>query len=288
MNLTSLANVRAWVNSQSNTDDALLQRMITACSYIILTYLQRPDFVRTSFTELRDGVGNARMMLRNWPVIAVSSVSAGACGYNFYAGQNIPVSANNIPVSQGLGQPGYVLQPWDGSSAGKPQTITLTGYLYPRGNSNVQFVYSAGYCVVGEARTVPAVSGPYTLTPNAPYGPWAQDDGVSYATGAALTKVASNPAQGQYSIAQDATTAVVIYTFNAADASTAILLNYSFVPTAIEQACIEWVGERYRYKSRIGQTAQSIQGAETNSFSLKGMPDFIEVALNPYRKAFPI
>jgi hypothetical protein len=74
-NLTYLANVRSWVNSQSSTDDALLNRLIAEASRTILNYLQRADIGLTSVTEIISGRGERRIQLRNWPVIAVNSVS---------------------------------------------------------------------------------------------------------------------------------------------------------------------------------------------------------------------
>ena len=53
---------------------------------------------------------------------------------------------------------------------------------------------------------------------------------------------------------------------------------------AINNACIEWVAERYRYRTRIGQSAQTVAGQMTASYSLKDMPDFIRASLDPYRR----
>ena len=51
----------------------------------------------------------------------------------------------------------------------------------------------------------------------------------------------------------------------------------------IEQACIEIVAERYRYRSRIGQVSQSLGGQETASYKLDALTDVIKTRLNPYR-----
>ena len=80
----------------------------------------------------------------------------------------------------------------------------------------------------GEAGTVPGSSA-YTGTgANAAAG---QDDyGVVYAaTGLPLTKVASSPSGGQYSVAAGA------YTFNSADSSKSVLISYTYTITGIGQ-----------------------------------------------------
>ena len=68
---------------------------------------------------------------------------------------------------------------------------------------------------------------PPTCTPAVPSGgTWAQDMGVQYSSsGLPLYQVASAPAQGQYSVSAG------IYTFNAADASTALTFCFLYTMT---------------------------------------------------------
>ena len=80
----------------------------------------------------------------------------------------------------------------------------------------------------GEAGTVPATST-YTVTA-ANSATWVDDAGVIYAaTGLPLTKVASGPTVGQYSVSAG------VYTFAAADASAAVLLNYTYTVSVAGQ-----------------------------------------------------
>ena len=88
---------------------------------------------------------------------------------------------------------------------------------------------------------------------------------------------AGTPSTGQYNVSSG------VYTFAAADAGAAVLVSYGFIPAAINNACIEWVAERYRYRTRIGQSAQTVAGQQTASYSLKDIPDFIQASLDPYR-----
>lgn len=80
------------------------------------------------------------------------------------------------------------------------------------------------------AASVPAVST-YTITVTPPSsGTWATDLGVRYSsTGIALTRVASAPTLGQYTVAAG------VYTFATADASAAVLISYEYTATSTSQ-----------------------------------------------------
>jgi hypothetical protein len=270
--LTTLDNVKAWANVSSSNDDLLLTRLIGSASRGILSYLQRPTLFQNVFSDVYDGVGNSRQILRHWPVLSVASVTVD---YQTIVQYQVPQQPTPYYTQYGCG---WVLEPWDGYPPGRPQAVDLRGFRFCRGNSNVQIVYTAGFVVQNEAQTVPA-SSVYSVAVNAPNGNWAVDQGVTYASsGTALTPVASAPAQGQYSVAAG------LYTFNAADASQAVLISYSYIPSDIEDACITLVGERYSYKNRIGTVSKSLGGQETVSYSQKDMPDFIKTTLRPYRR----
>jgi hypothetical protein len=71
-----------------------------------------------------------------------------------------------------------------------------------------------------EAGSIPATTT-YTVTVTNS-ATWTIDLGVLYTNGNAFTKVASAPTAGQYSVAAG------VYTFAAADASTAVLISYEY------------------------------------------------------------
>jgi hypothetical protein len=274
--LAALADVKTWLSGSSGigtSDDALLARLITDVSGAITAYLGRPSLTPRAFTERLDGDGKTRLYLRRYPVLAINSL---VIGHRAIAAAAAPAAGS------ALGENGYLLEPWDGLPPGRLQALDVFGTWFHKGRQNVVVSYSAGYAVTGESATVPAASGPYTVTAAAPFGPWASDNGVAYANGAALTAVAGNPAAGQYSIAGG------IYTFAAANAGANVLIGYGYIPAAIDNACIEWVAERYRYRTRIGQSAQTVQGQQTASYSLKDMPDFVRASLDPYRSVIGV
>jgi hypothetical protein len=262
--LTTLANVKAWAGVTTSNDDTLLTRLVGSASRFILSFLQRPSLFQCAFSDVYDGVGNRVQILRHWPVLSISSLTIG-----------IQIISAAPSPSTGYGC-GYVLDPWDGFPPGRPQALTLRGYDFYRGLSNVQVTYTAGFAVQNEAQTIPGT--PFQVAVNAPNGNWAVDQGVTYANGTLLTPVSANPAQGQYSVAAG------VYTFAAADSGQGVLISYSYIPSDIEDACIQLVGERYKYKDRIGQMSKTLGGQETVSFSQKSMPDFVREQLQPYKR----
>lgn len=299
-NLTNLANVKQWVNQTLTTDDVLLNRLIAEASRTTLNFLQRPDIGETSITETISGKNTPLLALRNWPVTNVSALS---------------INGNVIPASSGPMAYGYALQQVYGGLAGKPQMLGVVGSVpaygggwpspygyygqsppvagsslskpFGEGISNIIVTYSFGYAISAETATIP--NSGYAVTPAQPYGMITGDNGVSYADGSgSLVAVASAPTAGQYIAPTPfAATPNYNYQFAAADANKAVLLNYNYVPSDLEQAVIEMVGERYRYRERIGQASRSLGGQETASYMVRdGLTASMKQRLQPYKIAW--
>lgn len=72
--LITLARAKQNLPSVTDTSqDTNLQTLITAASRQIARYCRR-EFVQTDFDELYNGAGDRRLMLRNYPLLSVSSV----------------------------------------------------------------------------------------------------------------------------------------------------------------------------------------------------------------------
>jgi hypothetical protein len=265
--LTSLANAKAWLGIATSTDDVLLSRLIAGASGLILGFLNRDTLLSTTRSETHSGIGSDRLMLRQWPVTAVASLSID--------GVAIPESTSPQAV-------GWTCDLWDGVGPGGPSLLWLRGYRFTRGARNIVAGYTGGYRVSAEAAAVPV--SPYQVTAAAPQGPFSADLGVTNAaTGAALTKIASGtPSTGQYKV-----DASGVYTFAAADQGAGVLLSYSFIPAAIENGCFELVGERYKMKDRIGVISKSLGGQETVTYSQKDMHEYVKTLLAPYVHVVP-
>jgi hypothetical protein len=62
---------------------------------------------------------------------------------------------------------------------------------------------------------------------------------------------------------------------------------YAATPPDIAQAVIELVGERFKTRDRIGQTAKTLGGQETAAFSIAAMSPTVMALLAPYRRVIP-
>ena len=265
--LVSLADLKSWLGITGTDDDVLLARLITQISRAIFNVIDRPAILPSAYTETYDGGDDVSIMLRQWPVIGVSSCIVD--------GVAIPPSP---PLVAGASaQIGYVLDFSVAAPPGAMQRLSLRGFLFTCGIQNVTISYGAGYQITNESAVIPTTP-PYSVPARAPYGNWASDGGVVYSNGVSLTAVTGNPAAGQYAVVNG------VYSFAQPDAGSAVLLTYGYVPADLASCCMDWAAERYAYRSRIGQQSKSLGGQETMAFIVKNIPDFVVSALSSYRR----
>ena len=251
--LTTLAEVKSWLSIATANDDVQLGRMVTAISQRIQSILNRSFFVTTQ-TERRNGTGTSMMILKNYPVISVSSLTID--------GTAIPLSPDGL-------QAGYMTD-----SMG----IYLIGYTFTMAQQNVVVVYNSGYRDT-DTFTIPTT--PYQISTSTLQYPWNADGGVTL-NGVTMTAITSGtPVTGQYLVS--AVSGTMTYTFAAADAGKTAVITYSYTPYDIEQAVIELIGYQYRAKTRIGENSKSI-GGEVVSFSTKDMPATVQAVLDNYKR----
>lgn len=113
--LTTLANAKLWLGISVATDDAQIQRLITAASDFIVQYCSR-NFAVTAYTQRKyHGNGNQTLVLRNWPIISVEllqidGVTVPAADYSFFErmiyldkGRVYTRGLNNITVNYTAG-----------------------------------------------------------------------------------------------------------------------------------------------------------------------------------------
>ena len=120
--LVQLAEVKAWLNITTANDDIQLQTLITQISAWADGYANRTLYTN-SYVLTCDGRGETRKVLPNWPVTAISSL--------VISGVTIPPSPDGL-------QPGFVFD------TTQPR-VTLIGYTFTRGQSNVVITYTAGF-----------------------------------------------------------------------------------------------------------------------------------------------
>lgn len=118
--LTTLAAVKAYGPIAGTELDTLIGALIGRASAAIENFLQAHVLV-DDYVDVRNGTGGATMLLRERPVVSVSSVT---------------VDGQSIPAAAAFGEPGWWLE---------DRMVLLTGYSYTSGTANVRIAYRAGY-----------------------------------------------------------------------------------------------------------------------------------------------
>lgn len=122
MSITTLEAVKAYAGVTSTTTDSVLQNLVNSVSAVLAAYCNRHTFYASTYTALRDGTGNASLLLANFPLRSVMSVV---------------IDERSVQMSD-HGGPGY-----DYVRGGR--TVFLRGYAFTRGLRNVKIEYLAGY-----------------------------------------------------------------------------------------------------------------------------------------------
>ncbi len=128
--LTTLANAKQWIGITGSTDDAMLTRLVSASSDYITMWLGR-DITLQTYNSYRDGIPGNIMVLRNYPVVSVSTVTID--------GNVVPAAV--YPSVGASPSPGFIFDNY---------SIMLVGgvYAFTRGFQNVYFSYQAGYSTI--------------------------------------------------------------------------------------------------------------------------------------------
>lgn len=261
--LTTPQRVATWMANAPNLPSPILSQLISSMSGLIYSKLNRARTYSQTFVRTFDGLGNMQLVLPDYPVTSITSVQEGQ-----------RLIQPSVIVPQGTAQPlgtspgyGYRCVLWEGNLPGANATLEFKGGFFYTSPQNIKVMYQAGYLISNETWTIPISL--YQITVLQQQGIWCRDNGVVYATsGEPLTPVASAPVQGQYIPPPD--TSPGQYTFSVADASEAVAISYSFIPSPLEEACIQMIAERYSYRGRVGEVSKSLGGQETVRFMRGG------------------
>lgn len=122
--LITLAQAYAWLGITNGSDDANLQLAITAYSQLIADWCSR-TFVATNFNEVYDGHDSRRLMLRNYPINSVSSLS---------------INGRALCAVTTICDPGYKF-------SGRSVDL-FGGMMFCRGLENIAISYNAGFVAI--------------------------------------------------------------------------------------------------------------------------------------------
>lgn len=274
--LTTVGGVGTWVNGADPQGINVTQNigfvasvvpLINAASRYMFNIMSRNSFLAHPVNEVRKGVGTDNLMLREWPVLALSSFSIGP----------LAIAAQTVD-----GATGYVLEAWDGYGAGNAQRLWSIGRCLSDGPAGNVINYVAGYAILDEPAAAAAA-----VWVQAPQGRFARDYRVKTAAGVLMTPVTGTPSAGQYNAPTSPTDPdQVPYIFSAADiaANLQVLISYSYIPADIDYACAKWVGEAVMYRSRIGMQSKSLGGQETVTFKIKEAPDDVVAIMQQFSR----
>lgn len=118
--LTSLDHVKAFLSVKGVDDDEVLARLITSASAYIKQELNNP-ILSTTYDERYDGSGRDMLVMPQWPITAITSVSIN--------GAALSASPDGLAY-------GYMLS---------DMAIIRLGGVFDKGRRNVRVVYTAGY-----------------------------------------------------------------------------------------------------------------------------------------------
>ena len=71
------------------------------------------------------------------------------------------------------------------------------------------------------------------------------------------------------------------------DAGVQVAISYAMVPAELEQACVDMIGDWFRYKDRTGKLSEGIEG-QTITFVNTAIPARTQGVLNQYKKVAPV
>lgn len=290
--LTTLLRAENWLLGTNSNSSTILSQLITACSASIRTKLNRGTLFSKSFTRTFDGTGTYQLVLPDYPVTSVASIQMDAA---IIQASPLPNPTTGLPPEPAVGY-GYRFVPWEGSLPGQNSVLEFQNGFWRFGAQNIKVTYTAGYLISGEAWTIPSSPGPYVVTTLQQLGVQCLDNGVTYAaSGIALTPVANTSLLGPGKYVPPPDTTPGLYVFSSSDSGAAILISYSFIPADLEEACIQYVAERWSYRGRVGEESKSLGGQESVRFLRGGMrgqmfpelPPEVESLIWPYVNVVP-
>lgn len=126
IDLTTLASLKTYLNINNTNDDTLLGSLITAASAWLGNVMNFTP-AQASYTETRDGRNTMALMLKQWPVVSVASLTID--------GLVIPASVAN---PGGGYTDGYIV---DDSRV----LLRGTTYRFNKGYQNIAVSYTAGF-----------------------------------------------------------------------------------------------------------------------------------------------
>jgi uncharacterized phiE125 gp8 family phage protein len=121
--------LKTFLKISGATEDALLDSICDRTNALIKSYIGR-NLVSQTYTEYYDGNGSAKLLLRNYPVVSLTSLHVDTL--RAFGSVSEIVIADNVLLENNAG----IIRLWN------------QGGVFLRGRANVKVVYVAGYATM--------------------------------------------------------------------------------------------------------------------------------------------
>ena len=126
IDLTTLTDLKLWLNISNSNDDTLLQSLITKVS-AAMGSIMNFNPAQATYNESRDGRNQMAMTLKAWPIVSV---------------QSLTIDGLSIPASTATLNGGYS----DGYTFDDGRILLRgTSYRFNPGYQNIVIAYTAGF-----------------------------------------------------------------------------------------------------------------------------------------------
>ncbi len=78
------------------------------------------------------------------------------------------------------------------------------------------------------------------------------------------------------------------FTRRALNVAISYTAGYATTPPDLAEACTELVGQRYRERSRIGLTSETINDVRAVTYTIKDIPGYVMLVMQQYRQVAPV
>ncbi len=128
MALISLADAKLFLKITASTEDVIVGDLVNQVSQFINDYCGHP-LLQATYTEFYDGDGTNELILRNFPVVSVTTIHDDPL--RVFGADTAKVVASDVMLEKGAG----IVRLWN------------NGGYFNRGEGNVKVVYVAGYAL---------------------------------------------------------------------------------------------------------------------------------------------
>lgn len=129
VDLITKAQAKAFLKITASSEDDIIDTLIHGASQAVVGFCGR-DFVQATYTEYYDGSGNEKLILKNYPIVSVSSVNIDTTR-QWGAASAVTVATDLI-----VGNDSGIIELWNNWRS------------FGCGKKTVRVVYSAGYASI--------------------------------------------------------------------------------------------------------------------------------------------